>query len=153
MKFLFPFILISLTIIGAFIAVWLTNRKIMREAKVGEMTDYEAVGGAPAVSVVVGDFYDRVLDDIELAPYFAESDMARVRRHQFLVISEAMGGPIAEGVMSVAEAHKGRGITENALSRVATHLLAAMNAAKWPEEIVQRTAQAVMSFRHQVVER
>jgi hemoglobin len=117
------------------------------------MTDYETVGGSEAVREVIDDFYDRVLVDEVLAPYFRGSDMPRVRRHQFLVISEAMGGPIAEGVMDITEAHKGRGITEDALSRVAIHLVVAMNDAHWPEEIVQRTAQAVMSYRHQVVEK
>lgn len=116
------------------------------------MTDYEEVGGSSAVRGVIDDFYDRVLSDEELFPYFQNIDMTRVRRHQFLVISEAMGGPIADGVKDVGEAHKGRGITAHALSRVAVHLVAAMEVARWPEEIIQRTAQKVMSFRDQVVE-
>ena len=36
----------------------------------GALSDYEAIGGGSAVSAVVNDFYERVLADPQLAPYF-----------------------------------------------------------------------------------
>jgi truncated hemoglobin YjbI len=37
------------------------------------VSDYDAIGGGPAVSAVVTDFYERVLGDPQLAPYFEGS--------------------------------------------------------------------------------
>ena len=37
------------------------------------VSDYDAIGGGPAVSAVVNDFYVRVLADPQLAPYFEGS--------------------------------------------------------------------------------
>ena len=39
------------------------------------VSDYEVVGGGPAVSAVVNDFYERVLSDPQLAPYFEGVDL------------------------------------------------------------------------------
>ena len=42
------------------------------------VSDYEVVGGGPAVSAVVNDFYERVLSDPQLAPYFEGVDLPRL---------------------------------------------------------------------------
>ena len=42
----------------------------------GETTDYERIGGAPAVSAVVNRFYEAVLADPALAPYFTGVEMS-----------------------------------------------------------------------------
>ena len=49
------------------------------------VNDYEAIGGGPAVRMVVDDFYQRVLADPELAHYFNGIDMTRLKRHQALL--------------------------------------------------------------------
>ena len=59
----------------------------------GGPSDYDVVGGGPAVSAVVNDFYERVLGDPQLAPYFEGVDLARLKRHQVLLISQVLGGP------------------------------------------------------------
>jgi hemoglobin len=58
----------------------------------GAVSDYDMVGGGPAVSAVVNDFYERVLSDPQLAPYFEGVDLARLKRHQVLLISQVLGG-------------------------------------------------------------
>ena len=45
-------------------------------------TIYEEIGGAPAVTAVVDAFYLRLIDDADLAPYFAGKDLARLKAHQ-----------------------------------------------------------------------
>jgi truncated hemoglobin YjbI len=41
----------------------------------GGLSDYDLVGGGPAVGAVVNDFYERVLRDPQLAPYFEGSTL------------------------------------------------------------------------------
>nr|WP_307849410.1 hypothetical protein [Qaidamihabitans albus] len=45
-------------------------------------TVYEQIGGQEALATVVDDFYRRVLDDPELAGFFAGTNMARLKGRQ-----------------------------------------------------------------------
>ena len=80
------------------------------------VSDYDTIGGGPAVSAVVNDFYVRVLGDPQLAPYFEEVDMARLKRHQVLLVSQVLAGPDSYGGRPLAEAHEGLGIEPASLS-------------------------------------
>ena len=42
------------------------------------MSIYDSIGGAPAVHVTVDDFYNRVLGDPSLAPFFSSVDMDKL---------------------------------------------------------------------------
>ena len=57
-------------------------------------TYYERVGGNAAVTGVVDQFYDRVLADPELVAYFDGVDVGHVKRHQVLLISSVLRGPV-----------------------------------------------------------
>jgi hemoglobin len=46
------------------------------------MSIYDTIGGASAVRAAVDDFYARVLADARLAPFFAETELERLRAHQ-----------------------------------------------------------------------
>jgi hemoglobin len=116
------------------------------------ISDYEAVGGAPAVRAVVDDFYRRVLGDPLLLPYFNGVDISRVKRHQAALISQVMGGPVTYEGRALAEAHKHHlGITDAAFDRVAEHLEAALRDAAAPEPVITRTLTAVAETRGDIV--
>src|SRR3954451_11174566 len=57
------------------------------------MSIYDSTGGAPAVQAAVDNFYLRVLADSTLAPFFADADIQRLKRHQRSFIAAAIGGP------------------------------------------------------------
>ena len=59
------------------------------------MTIFDEIGGAAAVSAAVDAFYDRVLADPTLAPYFEGVDLGRLKGHQRSFIAAAIGGPDA----------------------------------------------------------
>ena len=88
------------------------------------VSDYDAVGGGPAVSAVVNDFYERVLGDPQLAPYFEGVDMARLKRHQALLVTQVLGGPANYDGRSLSEAHAGLGIDSDDFNAVVGHLAA-----------------------------
>jgi hemoglobin len=116
------------------------------------VSDYEAVGGGPAVSAVVNDFYERVLGDPQLAPYFEEVDLARLKRHQVLLVTKVLGGPDNYTGRSLDEAHDGLGITSDDFNAVVGHLAGAMKDAGVPDDIIGRAGAAVVATEPDIVE-
>ncbi len=56
-------------------------------------TLFERYGGFAAVSKIVMAFYERLLDDDQVGPYFEDVDLPRLMDHQTKFISTLMGGP------------------------------------------------------------
>ena len=114
-------------------------------------SDYEAVGGGPAIASVVDVFYRNVLADPQLSGYFADSDLARLKRHQVQLVSQVMGGPVSYDGPALADAHKGRGITTDDFGKVVVHLVAALEAHDVPEDITGRVVTALGATQDDIV--
>lgn len=84
---------------------------------------YEEIGGEPAVDRLIDRFYERVLADGELAPFFRNTAMDRLRRMQKEFIAAALDGPVTLSDLDLAHAHHGRGITGRHFNRFVQHLL------------------------------
>lgn len=117
----------------------------------GETSDYDRIGGATAVSAVVNCFYEAVLADPDLAPYFAGVDMSKLRRHQALLISQVLGGPAEYDGRELAAAHAGLNVTDDAYEKVVTHLVAALREAGVEDDVIGRVAQVVAGIRADIV--
>ena len=117
------------------------------------VSDYDAVGGGPAVAAVVEDFYRRVVFDPALNARFREVNLGLLKRHQAAFISQVMGGPRTYQGQTIYAAHQGLAITRDDFSRVVVHLIAALLDAGVPEEIVTRTMRKVAGFREAIVDR
>ncbi len=57
------------------------------------ITLYDKYGGFDTFSAVVGNFYQKILDSEELAPYFESVNMEKLMSHQTQFIATALGGP------------------------------------------------------------
>ena len=57
-------------------------------------TLFERVGGEQTIAEVVYNFYERVLADPELKPFFKNTSMDKLRRMQREFFSAALDGPI-----------------------------------------------------------
>jgi hemoglobin len=101
-------------------------------------SDYQRIGGGRAVSAVVDRFYEFVLADSQLAPFFVNTDMNRLKRHQVLLVSQVMGGPADYDGRSLREAHDGLNISSDDFGRVVTHLVAALQEASVPDDVIGR---------------
>ena len=117
------------------------------------LTDYQAVGGGPAVKAVVDDFYQEVLHDPQLARFFIGVDLHRLKRHQAVMITKVLGGPDGYTGRSLRDAHSGLEITAADFARVMDHLAAALERAGVPEEIIGRAAAAVRQTKPEIVTR
>jgi hemoglobin len=87
------------------------------------MTLYDRIGGAAALEKIVDRFYDRVLADPELAPFFEHSSMDKLRGMQREFLGAMLGGPMRYTGSSLSQAHAGRGITLSHYRRFADHFL------------------------------
>lgn len=86
------------------------------------MSLYDEIGGGRVIATAVSVFSTRVTDDPELAPWFAEVDLDRLRAHQRAFLTAALGGPDLFTGRSMASAHAGLGISIEAFDRVLEHL-------------------------------
>jgi hemoglobin len=96
-------------------------------------------------------FYQSILADPQLAGYFADTDLARLKRHQVQLVSQVMGGPVSYEGADLAQAHRGRGITDADFGRVVGHLVAALEAHSVPAEITGRVVAALGATQGDIV--
>ena len=115
-------------------------------------TLYEKLGAETAIATVVGDFYDRVLSDESLAPFFEGVEMSALRRHQVAFLSAATGGPMAYTGPDLAGAHAHRGIGDEHFNRVVEHLVGALSKAGVSETTIDEAVAALAPLRGTVVD-
>jgi hemoglobin len=116
------------------------------------VSDYDAVGGAAAIKVVVDDFYRRVLADPQLVHYFEGVDIPALKRHQALLVGQVLGGPPNYDGRSLRDAHAGFGITKEHFDLVVGHLAGALQDAGVPGDIIGRAGAAVVATEPDIVE-
>ena len=114
---------------------------------------FHKLGGKPAVTAVVENFYQRLLADDSVAPFFADTDMPKQRSHQIAFVGMALGGPKEYQGMAMRSAHDGRGITDTHFDTVAGHLQAALAWAGVGAEDVNTIIETVGGLRNDVVGR
>jgi hemoglobin len=114
-------------------------------------TIYDAIGGPAAVGAAVTQFYERVLADPGLAPFFAGTDMTRLQSHQRAFIAAALGGPQLYAGRSMSAAHAGREIPDTAFDAVVGHLGATLIDLGVPAETVGVIASRLAPLRGEIV--
>lgn len=67
---------------------------------------FEKYGGFSTISRVVMSFYDRMLDDDDVGPFFDDVDLPKLIDHQTKFISAIMGGPATFSDEHIAGSHK-----------------------------------------------
>lgn len=91
-----------------------------------EPTLFERAGGEEGISKLIDVFYDKVMADPELSPFFVNTETSKLRAMQKEFFSEALGGPLFYSGRSMREVHAGRGIKKSHLTRFTDHLLATL---------------------------
>lgn len=88
-----------------------------------ETSLYEQIGGQAKIDELIDMFYQRILVDDLLAPFFTDTPMDKLRGMQKEFFAVALGGPLEYSGEKLYNAHRGRGITREHLSRYTEHLL------------------------------
>ena len=114
-------------------------------------SDYERIGGGPAVSAVVDEFYRRLTVDEQVSHYFDDVSLPALKRHQVLMITTILGGPNQYDGRALDEAHAPLGINDADYERVGSHLMSCLEDAGVPDDIRGRVQQALGQVRGSIV--
>lgn len=116
-----------------------------------ETSLYEKLGGKEAISAVVDNFYDRMLQDETVKHFFDTIDMERQRRHQALFISYALGGPNQYSGESMAKVHKGMNLQPIHYDAVIKHLSDALRDFKISDADIQKVKEKLDTLKDDIL--
>lgn len=95
---------------------------------------FDRVGRVPGVTRLIDRFYENVLKDPTMRPYFQNVEMRKLRRMQFEFFSAALGGPTAYSGPSMHYAHQGRHITREHFQTFVEHLFTTLQECDLSDE-------------------
>jgi hemoglobin len=113
---------------------------------------YDSIGGAPSVAAAVDLFYDKVLADPVLAPYFEGRSMPKLKAHMRAFLAVAVGGPEIYAGRDMGAAHRGMEITDEAFDHVVTHLVATLTELGVPADIIDAIGGKLLPLRGDIVQ-
>jgi hemoglobin len=115
-------------------------------------TLFDKYGGFGTISKIVSEFYDRVLAEESLSPFFEKVDMARLMQHQTYFIGMVMGGPANQYTgRDLATAHSGLHISTEQFELVAHILQETLIDGGVEEQDVQLMMQSVAAAKKDIV--
>lgn len=116
---------------------------------------YERLGGDTAVMAAVDLFYEKVLDDALLAPFFVGLDMRAQTAKQIAFMARAFGGPVVMQGRDLRAAHarlvQERGLGDAHFDAVAGHLDSTLRELGLGDEIIAEVLAIVGATRSQVL--
>jgi hemoglobin len=115
------------------------------------LSDYERIGGGPAVRQVVDRFYELIMDDDQLVGFFENTEMAQLKRHQVLLISQVLGGPANYDGRDLQQAHAGMDIARQDYLKVVSYLVQTMVEAGVDPAVIGRVGEALAATERDVV--
>ena len=92
---------------------------------------YELIGGHETIKAATERFYERVLEDENLRPFFKEADIAHLRSRQIMFVSMLLGGRVYTG-KDIRNAHASarvQGMKEEHFDMFLSHFRAARRPA------------------------
>jgi truncated hemoglobin YjbI len=102
------------------------------------VTDFEQLGGEPALRPIIDDFVDRCFDDLMIGFFFARADRARVKRFEYEHAAEHLGAGTPYGGRPLEVAHGAHRIMGGQFDRRLTILREVIEAHGVPEPIRTR---------------
>lgn len=95
--------------------------------------------------------YQRALDSKELAPYFKNINMDKLRNHQLELLSHVMGGPITHRIETLQAAHQKLNIPSPHFDLISTLLRQSLSDVGIEDRDIKQIMGVVESARNQIV--
>jgi methyl-accepting chemotaxis protein len=117
---------------------------------------FDRIGGKGAVDAAVGVFYDKVMNDHNLKPFFEGVDMNRQKGKMKIFLTYAFGGAQNYSGKNMREAHQhlvAKGLKESHFNKVLEHLGATLRELNVPNEMIQEAAAIAISTKKDVLNR
>jgi hemoglobin len=113
-------------------------------------TLYAELGGEAGVTALVDEMYRRVLADHQLGPFFANTDITRLKQMQVAFISAMVDGPVRYSGSELTEIHRGRGIERQHFSAFCGHLVDAMTARQVSGRVADQILARLAMFADKI---
>ena len=119
-----------------------------------EQSLFDKYGGVPTVTLIVRDFYKRVMKRPNLRRYFDGIDMEHLVMHQVAFVAMAMGKtPPDYAGRSMSQAHGGLGITTASFDLTAELLRDSLVSAKVTPNDIDAIIAKVNSLKQEIIGR
>lgn len=115
---------------------------------------FDLVGGNHTVSAAVESFYDKVLADDSLRPFFKRTDMAHLRARQSMFISMLLGGQVVYTGKDIQEAHRrarNHGLNDTHFDLFLTHFREALEEVGVNAEEAEKVIKLLEDRRNVVL--
>ncbi|NYF09608.1 hemoglobin [Leifsonia sp. AK011] len=116
------------------------------------MSVYDEIGGDAAVSLAVESFYDRVMADATLSPYFEGMNLHAIKDHQRDFFTVLLDGPEVYDGRSMRNAHAGLHITDEVFTRTLQHLAATLDELDVTPPLKDQVLRRIEVMRAAIVE-
>jgi len=114
-------------------------------------TLYDRLGGHDGIRAVVDDFYDRLVADDDIGPFFEGSDLAKLRRTQTDFLCEAAGGPETYDAEPIREAHIDVPFTPEHIQRAVELLYQSLDEFDVADEDADAVVGAVAAYEEDLL--
>ncbi|MEY9930175.1 hemoglobin [Catenulispora sp. GP43] len=118
-------------------------------------SQWERVGGEPAVKAVLDRFYEGVLDEPQLSGFFENVAVDDIKPHLAEVLKVVLGGPGARTDIDLAsyltEAHSDLGVSESDFELTGKVLLDTLEEFDVPADIVETIEDVLATVQPFVV--
>ena len=115
-----------------------------------QKTLFQRVGGEQAITELIHEFYDRVLADPELKPFFKDTSVDKLRRMQREFFSAALDGPITYTGRPLSHVHHGKGITKYHFARYVDHLIDTLRSRDITEKDVNDIIGRINTYANDI---
>ena len=112
---------------------------------------YEQIGGAKTIDRFVVTFYQHVLADPMLLPFFENTSIEKLQTMQKAFFSIALGGPEPALEISLYDSHQGRGIQSKHLTRFTEHLMDTLHEIGIEEDKVTKIYQRIATYSNDIL--
>ena len=114
-------------------------------------TLFEKIGGRSSVEQMVTAFYQRVLADPLLMPFFEDKDVERLQRMQVTFFTIALSGIEPDGMTSLRQVHQGLGIEIKHLTRFTELLIETLEEVGVPESEAKKVYERIATFSNEIL--
>lgn len=113
-------------------------------------SDFERLGGEPALRAIVDRFVDRCFDDVMIGFHFRRANRDRVKRFEYEHAAEHLGAGTSYGGRPIREAHGPHAIFGGHFERRLTLLREVLEERGVPEDVRERWLDVQRSLRAEV---
>lgn len=111
---------------------------------------YERIGGEARLHAIIGDFVDRVFDDVMIGFFFRDVDRKRIKEFEFQHAAEHLGGGLTYRGRPLGAAHAKHRIMGGQFSRRKELLRKTLLDHAVPQDIIDAWLDHTESLRPQI---